>query len=73
MEENALQKKQSKKRKENIKKTVIDTIILILVAFIVAYAAYKVVQLFIKPSNVAIVQQGTVTSEESTLRICNKK
>lgn len=61
-------KKNSKKDKKTYRNNnFINIFILAIVFLVVAYVAFKIVKLAIKPTNTLIVEPGTVSSEEETV------
>lgn len=61
-----------KSKKKNNKKIKFGTALFLLLIIMVAlYAASKVIKLIIDPTNSVIVEEGTITLEESACRICD--
>ena len=64
----------NKKRKTNKKKTnrknIAKILISSIVIFIIAYIIYKIVSLIAVPTDVYMIENGTISDEESAIRIC---
>lgn len=61
----------SPKKKKITNNKVTSFLILLLTALAIAYVLYKVIALIAVPSDVVVVENGVITSEESAIRICN--
>ena len=63
-------KKQEKNKKiKNIAKILVPIIAIILFVYII----YKFVNLIVVPTDIVVIENGTIYNEESAVRVCNKR
>ena len=55
------------------KKEIIRTVTLGLALLFVIYVVYTIYSLIKQPTNIFVVENGTLTMEEEAIRICNKR
>ena len=60
-----------KNKKPNNK--IISGLLLLAIALVIVYILYKVIALIAVPSDVVVIENGIITSEESANRIYNKR
>ena len=63
----------SPKKQNKSKNKIKSALFLLLIAIIIAYILYKLINLITVPNDSVIIEDGTITSEESLVRICNKR
>lgn len=63
----AKEKAKKTKNKKQIKKSIFDILLIICIAAIAVYIIYTVVKLIIVPTNISVVENGTVSAEESSI------
>ena len=69
-----LNNKAKKQKSKNSKKKLIVSIILtVILVIIVIYGAYKIYELIKEPTNIFVVEHGSLYLEEDIVRICYKK
>ena len=64
--------KKSKTKKLN-KKEIAKILIPITVAIIIIYVMHKVIDLIMTPTDVFMIEYGTIYNEESAIRLCDKR
>lgn len=64
--------KKSKNKKID-KNKIVKLVIPLIVAVLLIYAIYKVINLIIVPTNVFMIENGTIYNEEDAIRICYKR
>lgn len=64
--------KKSKNKKID-KNKIVKLVIPLIVAVLIIYAIYKVINLIIVPTNVLMIENGTIYNEEDAIRICYKR
>lgn len=62
-----------KKSKKTNKKDIIKMLIPLIVAVIFIYVLYKIIKLIIVPTDIVMIENGTIFNEESAIRICYKR
>lgn len=63
----------SSKKQTKPNNKIFNTLLLLVIALIIAYILYKLINLITVPNDSVIIEDGTITSEESVVRICNKR
>lgn len=64
--------KKSKNKKID-KNKIVKLVIPLIVAVLIIYAIYKVINLIIVPTNMLMIENGTIYNEEDAIRICYKR
>ena len=62
-----------KKTNNANKKDIIKMLIPLVAAVIFIYFLYKIIGLIIVPTDIVMIENGTIFNEESATRICNKR
>ena len=65
--------KSPKKNKETSKKNIVKMLIPILGVIAFIYVIYKIIGLIVEPTNIIVVEKGTIFNEEDAVRICYKR
>lgn len=65
--------KSPKKNKETSKKNIVKMLIPILGVIAFIYVIYKIIGLIVEPTNMIVVEKGTIFNEEDAVRICYKR
>lgn len=73
-EENILATKRIKNKKtyKISKKDIIKMLIPLIIAVIFIYVLYKIIKLIVVPTDIVMIENGTIFKEESATRICYK-
>ena len=61
------------KKKKKLNSKIINGLLLLVIALVIAYILYKVIGLIAVPSDIVAIENGLITSEESTNRVYNKR
>ena len=61
------------KHKNIRRKDIIRTVVLGLIIAFIIYVVYTIYSLIKQPTNIFVVENGTLTMEEETIRLCNKR
>ena len=69
----AKRKKKNKKNYKANKKDIIKMLIPFIVAATFIYVLYKIIRLIIVPTDIVMIENGTIFNEESAIRICDKR
>lgn len=62
-----------RKSKKANKKDTVKMLIPLICAIIFIYMLYKIISLIIVPTDIVMIENGTIFNEESATRICYKK
>ena len=65
-------KSRAKKSKKTNKKDIVKMLIPFIATIIFIYLLYKIILLIVVPTDVVMIENGTIFNEESATRICNK-
>ena len=65
--------KKQKNKNTKKKKVVVSIVLTVILVIIVIYGAYKIYELIKEPTNIFVVEYGSLRLEEDTVRICYKK
>ncbi|MBO4816098.1 MAG: hypothetical protein J5507_04165 [Clostridia bacterium] len=61
------------KRNNKIKNRLISISLLLASIIIILYIFYRVISLIAVPTNGVVIENGVITSEESSIRLCYKR
>lgn len=64
--------KNIKSRKIN-KKKIAKLLIPLIAIVLFIYVIYKVIKLIVVPTNMYMIENGTISNEEDAVRLCNKR
>ena len=62
-----------KKGKKTNKKNIVRMLIPLAAAVISVYALYKIIELIVVPTDIVMIENGTILKEESAIRLCYKR
>ena len=66
-------KSRAKKGKKTKKRDIVKMLIPFIAVVIFIYVLYKIIKLIVVPTDIVMIENGTILNEESATRICNKR